>query len=460
MSSLSPSRFTIERGKFFLAEALFSQHKYAIRCPGCRGNPAKPGFIKDEAGSAGGQGKARRQWSCQRSNGKGITSPCSRASCTKYIEFAQQQLEPAQFNRIVSEVCARFPPQQEEYYDLQGYQAITPLPPSSLVLSSQPSIMISPSVQPNLNKRKAMDDEVPYYKAERHDRIQQRQEQTPCKAINAMESAIRPLTALVGMSTIWAKQLELINIFLAESPQQISTLNSSVSPGPSASSVSPGPSASSVSPGPSASSVSPGPSASSVSPGPSASSVSPGPSASSVPPGPSGPSITVFPDMARPITPDHVPRPAYATICTYPPDMIIPSTYPEEGSISSSVTPHEAFLGMQGAKHLAKGASAVAMAASLARPPLSPSDNLSSPPASNTKPTPDPAERARSLAYRFHKESENREQIRMQVREQGLTKLFNRHVSHYAFLGKLPLPKKKTASVPRRYNELQCSEQR
>jgi len=433
MSSLSPSRFTIERGKFFLAEALFSQHKYAIRCPGCRGNPAKPGFIKDEAGSAGGQGKARRQWSCQRSNGKGITSPCSRASCTKYIEFAQQQLEPAQFNRIVSEVCARFPPQQEEYYDLQGYQAITPLPPSSLVLSSQPSIMISPSVQPNLNKRKAMDDEVPYYKAERHDRIQQRQEQTPCKAINAMESAIRPLTALVGMSTIWAKQLELINIFLAESPQQISTLNSSVSPGPSASSVSPGPSASSV---------------------------SPGPSASSVPPGPSGPSITVFPDMARPITPDHVPRPAYATICTYPPDMIIPSTYPEEGSISSSVTPHEAFLGMQGAKHLAKGASAVAMAASLARPPLSPSDNLSSPPASNTKPTPDPAERARSLAYRFHKESENREQIRMQVREQGLTKLFNRHVSHYAFLGKLPLPKKKTASVPRRYNELQCSEQR
>jgi hypothetical protein len=442
MSSLSPSRFTIERGKFFLAEALFSQHKYAIRCPGCRGNPAKPGFIKDEAGSAGGQGKARRQWSCQRSNGKGITSPCSRASCTKYIEFAQQQLEPAQFNRIVSEVCARFPPQQEEYYDLQGYQAITPLPPSSLVLSSQPSIMISPSVQPNLNKRKAMDDEVPYYKAERHDRIQQRQEQTPCKAINAMESAIRPLTALVGMSTIWAKQLELINIFLAESPQQISTLNSSVSPGPSASSVSPGPSASSVSPGPSASSV------------------SPGPSASSVPPGPSGPSITVFPDMARPITPDHVPRPAYATICTYPPDMIIPSTYPEEGSISSSVTPHEAFLGMQGAKHLAKGASAVAMAASLARPPLSPSDNLSSPPASNTKPTPDPAERARSLAYRFHKESENREQIRMQVREQGLTKLFNRHVSHYAFLGKLPLPKKKTASVPRRYNELQCSEQR
>jgi hypothetical protein len=451
MSSLSPSRFTIERGKFFLAEALFSQHKYAIRCPGCRGNPAKPGFIKDEAGSAGGQGKARRQWSCQRSNGKGITSPCSRASCTKYIEFAQQQLEPAQFNRIVSEVCARFPPQQEEYYDLQGYQAITPLPPSSLVLSSQPSIMISPSVQPNLNKRKAMDDEVPYYKAERHDRIQQRQEQTPCKAINAMESAIRPLTALVGMSTIWAKQLELINIFLAESPQQISTLNSSVSPGPSASSVSPGPSASSVSPGPSASSVSPGPSASSV---------SPGPSASSVPPGPSGPSITVFPDMARPITPDHVPRPAYATICTYPPDMIIPSTYPEEGSISSSVTPHEAFLGMQGAKHLAKGASAVAMAASLARPPLSPSDNLSSPPASNTKPTPDPAERARSLAYRFHKESENREQIRMQVREQGLTKLFNRHVSHYAFLGKLPLPKKKTASVPRRYNELQCSEQR
>jgi len=59
--------FTPEGGKYFLAEALFHQYKFLIRCPTCPGNPGKTGFIRDESGGRGKlDGLPRRAFSCQR----------------------------------------------------------------------------------------------------------------------------------------------------------------------------------------------------------------------------------------------------------------------------------------------------------------------------------------------------------------------------------------------------------
>lgn len=65
MGQLGDQKFVLERGRFYLAEALFDRFKLEIRCLRCLSNPGKAGFIKDEAGG-GTDGKPRRQWACQR----------------------------------------------------------------------------------------------------------------------------------------------------------------------------------------------------------------------------------------------------------------------------------------------------------------------------------------------------------------------------------------------------------
>jgi hypothetical protein len=88
-----PRAFVPEGGKFYLAEALFADHKYKIRCPNCVGTEGQPGFIKDQAGRSGRDGGPRRFWACQRSNGasqrQAGKTRCSRQNCTAFIKLAQ-----------------------------------------------------------------------------------------------------------------------------------------------------------------------------------------------------------------------------------------------------------------------------------------------------------------------------------------------------------------------------------
>jgi hypothetical protein len=63
----SDSPFALEGGKYFLAEALFREFKFKIRCPQCEGNPLRQGFIADQAGSGTLAKPYRRHFTCQRS---------------------------------------------------------------------------------------------------------------------------------------------------------------------------------------------------------------------------------------------------------------------------------------------------------------------------------------------------------------------------------------------------------
>ena len=104
----SPPLFTPEGGRFYLAEALFAAYAYRIRCPACPGNPHRPGFIKDSAGKSTGDGLSRRQWKCQRTNGRATTGKdCPRVTCTQYIEIATHILSAEELEGIVTTVLAQ-----------------------------------------------------------------------------------------------------------------------------------------------------------------------------------------------------------------------------------------------------------------------------------------------------------------------------------------------------------------
>jgi hypothetical protein len=66
MAEYNDVPFTLEGGKYFLAEALFREYRFTIRCPYCQGSPGKAGFIHDQAGKSTHDGRPRRQFACQR----------------------------------------------------------------------------------------------------------------------------------------------------------------------------------------------------------------------------------------------------------------------------------------------------------------------------------------------------------------------------------------------------------
>lgn len=124
MSTSLTTRYTLEGGRFYLAEALFDQHRFQIRCPNCEGTPGEPGFIKDQGGKGSPDGRARRQWACQRSNSKktALLKRCGRVTCTEYIDLARQQLAPTQFQTVLAAVCQTVDSTKPEHLALQGYQ--------------------------------------------------------------------------------------------------------------------------------------------------------------------------------------------------------------------------------------------------------------------------------------------------------------------------------------------------
>lgn len=203
------TRFILEGGRYYLATALFDAYRFRIRCEICKGNDQQPGFIKDQAGKAGSQGQARRQWACQRSNGPRVTSKCPRVSCTEYIELAQRQLTPQEFRQVWEKVCEDHPPVNEEFALLQAYRPKRKAspggePPTKRLQRSQPEITTPIVKRPGTWKR--VEPETP-----------------------SIRKSHEMLTALVEMSSTWAHQLELLTIFLASSsavsPASPSTLS-------------------------------------------------------------------------------------------------------------------------------------------------------------------------------------------------------------------------------------------
>lgn len=120
--TISPPPLAPEGGRLYLAEALFAAYPYTIRCPSCVGNEGRPGFIKDSAGKSTKDGLNRRQWRCQRSNGRGVdgSARCGRTSCTEYINLARGVLSAQQFGQVLKEVSDRHPPSLETNSALQG----------------------------------------------------------------------------------------------------------------------------------------------------------------------------------------------------------------------------------------------------------------------------------------------------------------------------------------------------
>ena len=122
-SSSSPSTagFSPEGGKLYLADALFVSFRYNIRCTHCAGNPGQPGFIRDQGGKAPADGLKRRQWACQRSNGRSVTDRCPRVSCDGYIRVAHDQLALNLFAATLAAVCLQYDTILEENMALRGY---------------------------------------------------------------------------------------------------------------------------------------------------------------------------------------------------------------------------------------------------------------------------------------------------------------------------------------------------
>ena len=69
MRSTPPGiKWSLEGGKYHLAEVLFTTFRYQIRCPVCREQNQEPGFIRDQAGKPTQDGAKRRYWNCRYSN--------------------------------------------------------------------------------------------------------------------------------------------------------------------------------------------------------------------------------------------------------------------------------------------------------------------------------------------------------------------------------------------------------
>jgi hypothetical protein len=118
--------FATEGGRQVLAQALFDSFKNRIRCPTCPGNKGNPGFTLDSAGKCSKEGRSRRYFSCQLSGGAGSKTGCRRASCSKYIQLASEQLKAAEFADTVRRIQARFEEGSEQHQTLGTYLASGP----------------------------------------------------------------------------------------------------------------------------------------------------------------------------------------------------------------------------------------------------------------------------------------------------------------------------------------------
>jgi hypothetical protein len=113
--------FAIEGGRQPLAQELFDTFKNRIRCPTCAGNKGSQGFTLDSAGKCSRDGHPRRYFSCQFSKAAGSEASCRRASCSRYIQLAYEQLKPTEFADIVKRVQARFEEGSEYHQALATY---------------------------------------------------------------------------------------------------------------------------------------------------------------------------------------------------------------------------------------------------------------------------------------------------------------------------------------------------
>ena len=71
--------------------------------------------------NASRDGQPRRYFSCQFSKAAGSEASCRRASCSRYIQLAYEQLKPTEFADIVKRVQARFEEGSEYHQALATY---------------------------------------------------------------------------------------------------------------------------------------------------------------------------------------------------------------------------------------------------------------------------------------------------------------------------------------------------
>lgn len=142
------TRFSPEGGRLLLAEALFDEYKYLIRCPNCTGTPGQAGFIKDQAGKSS-DGLPRRQWACQRSNGTKVSlkARCQRATCERFIAAARQQLNPSAFNRTLKAVLATLGKDSSFVQSLESYAIEQGSTRSGII---PPTVVPTPPVLPTV----------------------------------------------------------------------------------------------------------------------------------------------------------------------------------------------------------------------------------------------------------------------------------------------------------------------
>jgi hypothetical protein len=432
MGSTLP-RFAPENGKLALAELLFARHKYLIRCPTCPGNSHQPGFIKDQAGKTTSDGLTRRQWACQRSNGRLVAPRCSRVSCTEYIGIAQIVLDPAQFRAEVEEIL-----DQQDSRDSRDTLLGTYLLPRvsnstiSDLDSSSRSVCSSAEPQGILGwKRKAsIDDEEPVRPVKQR-QISANGEKTERSLISM---AAVPLSELVDIGKLCAVQLAHLDLWLASSQSRLS-------PRPALSSF---PSVSKPTPvhlfsnalssldNPSV--FIPRPSFYDASVASSSSSLHM-PDVSIPRPPPHVPNVTASPSTiytsSVEISPDILPD-GNAPPPSSMPEKVIPSTYPDDtlsssfDEIAAAQDQLDSLHGLREAKKLSQAGARMPRSS----PPPAPSSAATR---RASIPTPDSMTRADQLVQCFRASNPaQRQQIRKQARDDGVYPLFQQRLKHLA----------------------------
>ena len=175
--------FAIEGGRHPLAQELFDTFKNRIRCPTCPGNKGSQGFTLDSAGKCSRDGQPRRYFSCQFSKAAGSEASCRRASCTRYIQLAYEQLKPTEFADVVKRVQAQFEGGSEYHQALATYLTGKPsdgffkqfcvprTQPTSESFSSDDSQVTWAVQTPPAPKRKAESSSVEHSQARSRKRV-------------------------------------------------------------------------------------------------------------------------------------------------------------------------------------------------------------------------------------------------------------------------------------------------
>lgn len=142
-------QYAVEGGKLYLAEALFSEFKYIIRCPRCVGIPGKPGFNLDSAGKSDILGLPRRAWACTWSNSSKARRTgqprCQRVQVNDLIHLAREAVPKSAFEAVVDRVCQRPTLDEEQRSVLRSYIIIPTLLQPTLSSQLAPLLSSSPS---------------------------------------------------------------------------------------------------------------------------------------------------------------------------------------------------------------------------------------------------------------------------------------------------------------------------